>query len=104
MIRNTEVICYFIFAVRNGLFQPKIGIRANAGPGDGAETFRPYTLRFELFFNAPNMPYWGHRNFGFLTKRANDRKNELFLLILTLAANLTFGLLLDRAAVFCDRC
>ena len=38
MIRNAAVVCYFIFAVCNGLFQPYIEIRANAGPGDGVET------------------------------------------------------------------
>ncbi len=58
MIRNAAVVCYFIYAAgSNGIARPYTGIRTNAGPGDGAETFRPYTLRLKLFFNIPNTAY-----------------------------------------------
>lgn len=50
------------------------------------------------FFYAPAASYLGHRNISFFDCIAGS-KNKLFLSVLTIAANLKFGLLLDRPAV-----
>ncbi len=66
--------------------------------GMETEVALPYLFRFAAFFNDPAASYLGHRNFSFFDGIAGS-KNKSFLLILTIATNLTFGLLLARPAV-----
>ena len=58
--------------------------------GMETEVALPYLFRFAPFFYASAASYLGHRNFSFFDCIVWS-KNESFLLILTIATNLTFG-------------
>ena len=83
---------------RGGILCRKSGCWQMLPLGMEAEVALPYLFRFAPFFNAPAASYLGHRNISFFDCIAGS-KNKSFLLILTIATNLTFGLLLARPAV-----
>ncbi|TAG68805.1 MAG: hypothetical protein EAZ25_01935 [Oscillatoriales cyanobacterium] len=75
---------------RSGILCRKSGCGQMLAGGMEADIALPYLFRFAPFFNASAASYLGHRNFSFFDCIAGS-KNKLFLLILTLATNLTFG-------------
>jgi hypothetical protein len=75
---------------RGGILCRKSGCGQMLPLGIETEMALPYLFRFAPFFNASAASYLGHRNFSFFDCIARS-KNKSFLLILTIATNLTFG-------------